>query len=38
MNWQFKDIINLKSNMEKLYRGISKSLKTQREVFETRIE
>ena len=34
MNWHFEDILNIKINVEKLYRGIHKTIKKQKELLE----
>lgn len=38
MNWKFQDIVNLKMNVQKLYKGINKSIKMQKEVLETKFK
>ena len=34
MNWHFEDLVNLKMNIEKLYRGINRSIKKQKEILD----
>ena len=34
MNWHFEDLINLKMNVEKLYRGIHRTVKAQKELLD----
>ena len=33
MNWHFEDLVNLKMNVEKLYKGVNRSLKKQKEIL-----